>query len=367
MSNSILSKSIKTCYKGIYKKETKKGTCYIARYTVNKKTKTQIVGYEHEGITEYEAYKMKIQLSSSSNLIEALETNYDQKYDIPTLFKKFTTFREPYLAKNTISNYNSIFNKYISVDFKYKDIRSVTRNDLQLYINKLLTYLRPATAEKIVYAFKKFYIYLQDNGIYKYNMASSIMMPKYDNKKYFSITKKDVKRLIHYIMNINNQTYKTLYCMLLHGRRINELLQLKWIDIDFASEIYHLNYKNTKTKKNQYYYLEDFQLKELINLRKLHLDSIYVFENPNTKLPLTYTSFFRIHKKLRKELNMIDFNIHSIRHMTAFLLVNNGYSLEITAKILGHQSIQSTSRYAVLEMNKAKDAYSKTFKQLIKI
>jgi site-specific recombinase XerD len=55
------------------------------------------------------------------------------------------------------------------------------------------------------------------------------------------------------------------------------------------------------------------------------------------------------------------FIIHSLRHLTGFLLVNNGFSMEITARILGHSSIQSTQRYAVLEMKKAKNAYSKTF------
>lgn len=46
--------------------------------------------------------------------------------------------------------------------------------------------------------------------------------------------------------------------------------------------------------------------------------------------------------------------------MVAFLIVNNGYSLEVTAKVLGHQSMQSTSRYAVLEMSQARSAYNKT-------
>jgi site-specific recombinase XerD len=54
-----------------------------------------------------------------------------------------------------------------------------------------------------------------------------------------------------------------------------------------------------------------------------------------------------------------------VRHLCGFLLVNNGYSLEITAKILGHQNISSTTRYANIEMSKAKNAYSKTISPLI--
>lgn len=360
MSNSLLSLSEKTNYPGIYKKETKKGIAFIARYTTNKKTKTQIVGYEKFGMNEYDAYKARIDLISSEQLANIVSIDKEKEFLFPKLFNEFIEFKKPFLAKNTIENYFSIFNKYINLDFKEKDIREMTSNDLQLYINSLLSYRRPATVEKIVSAFKKFYSYLQDNGIYRFNPSSNLIMPKYDNKKYFSMSKRDVKRFIEYINQLNSPMYKTLYFMLLHARRVGEVLNLKWSDIDFQKKIYYLHYSQTKTRKNQYYYLEDFQIAALEKLRNNNFESIFVFENPKTKKPIAYTSFFRVHNKLRKELNLIDFNIHAIRHMVAFLIVNNGYSLEVTAKVLGHQSIQSTSRYAVLEMNHAKAAYNKT-------
>lgn len=352
--------SQKTNFIGIYKKETSKGIVFIARYTINKKTKTRIIGYEKDGLTEYDAYKIRLDLVSSSQLANAVCINKQDAYLIKKLFVQFMEFRKPFLAKNTADNYKSIYNQYICADFENKDIREITSNNLQLYANNLLSYRRPATVEKIVSAFKKFYSYLQNNGIYKYNPASSLIMPKYDNKKYFAMTKKDISTIIKYIGNMENILYRTLYFILLHGRRINETLNLTWNDVDFHSKLYHLHYSKTKTRKNQYFFLEDFQLEELKKLRLLNPHSIFVFENPLTKQPITYTSVFRVQKDLRKKLNLPDFTIHSIRHMVAFLMVNNGYSLEITAKILGHQSIQSTSRYAVLEMNQAKTAYNKT-------
>lgn len=365
MSNSLLSQSLKTRYTGIYKKETKKGLVFIARYTTNKKTKTQIIGYEKFGMNEYDAYKARQDLVASEQLASIVSLDKEKEFLFPKLFNEFVEFKKPFLAKNTIANYSSIFNKYINIDFKERDIREITSNNLQMYINSLLAHKRPATVEKIVSAFKKFYAYLQDNGIYRYNPSSNIIMPKYDNKKYFSMTKKDVKKFINYINNLESQIYKTLYMMLLHARRIGELLSIKWVDIDFSKKIYHLHYSQTKTRRNQYYHLEEFQTLELKKLEIMNPNAKYVFENPKTKKPIAYTSFFRVHLKTRKELNLPDFNIHAIRHMIAFLIVNNGYSLEITAKVLGHQSIQSTSRYAVLEMNHAKTAYNKTISQYL--
>ncbi|MDD5373364.1 MAG: tyrosine-type recombinase/integrase [Sulfurimonas sp.] len=357
MSNSLLSLSKKTSFKGIYKKETKRGTAFIARFTVNKKTKAQIIGYENDGMSEYDAYKRRLELISSHELAAAAERYSESELYIPKLFLQFIAFREALLASKTNKNYKSIYNRYIFNDYRGKDIRSVTKNDLQEYINHLLTYRRPATVEKIVSAFRKFYLYLQDNGIYKYNPAATLVMPKYDNKKYFSMPRKDVNKFIKYIFGIENKIYRTIYLMLLQGRRINEVLTLEWGNICFTQKIYHLHYSKTKTRKNQHFHLEEFQIQALKLLREQNLDSRFVFENQKTQKPVTYTSFFKQHKKLRKDLSLPNFNIHSIRHLVGFLMVNSGYSLEITAKILGHANIQSTQRYAVLEMEKARFAY----------
>lgn len=331
---------------------------------ISKKTRTQIIGYEKDGLSEYEAFKKRLSLISSLRLTSSTNAHIDKLY-IPVLFKEFKRQRGPYLAKNTIDNYKSIYNQYILPDFKNKDIRNITSNDLQLYINKQLTRRRPSTVEKIVSALKRFYIYLQSNGIYNYNPSATLFMPKYDNKKYFSISKRNVKRIIKYIVDMDDEIYKSIYFMLLHSRRISEVLSLKWCDIDFTSNIYYLNYQNTKTRKNQYYYLEKFQAMQLKKLRGLNPESIFVFENALTKKPYTYTSVFRVHKRMRNELELSDFTIHSMRHMVAFLMVSNGYSLEITARVLGHSSISSTARYATVEMKKARTAYYKTFSEFI--
>lgn len=364
MSNSLLSLTTKTKFQGIYKKETKKGIAFISRYTLNKKTKTQIVGYEYQGMTEYDAFKIRLDLMTSAQLSIAIETHKEEAFLLPKLFKQFINFRSPLLAKNTIANYQSIYNQYIKKDFEFKDVRDLTSDELQKYINKLLTYRRPATVEKIVSAFKKFYQYLQNKDIYRYNPSTSLIMPKYDNKKYFSITKKDVNRIVTYISTIESQLYKTLYFLLFHGRRVDETRTLLWSSVDLESKVYYLDYEKTKNRKNQYFYLEEFQIIELKKLKKLNPNSKYLFENPKTKQPITYSSIFRIHKKLRLELNLPSYSLHSIRHTTAFLLVNNGYSLEIVAKLLGHSDIKSTSRYAVLEMNKAQKAYKTTIANL---
>ena len=59
------------------------------------------------------------------------------------------------------------------------------------------------------------------------------------------------------------------------------------------------------------------------------------------------------------------FTLHlTIRHTVAYTIVNNGYSLEIVAKLLAHTDIRTSSRYATLEMCKANKAYHKSISKL---
>ncbi len=186
-------------------------------------------------------------------------------------------------------------------------------------------------------------------------------MPKFDNKKYFSLPKKEVAKLVEYIMGLDSQFYKTLYMFLLHGRRINEVLTLKYSNIDFINKTYTIGYTLSKNRKNQVFPLEDWQIVEIRKLQMVNPENIYLFQNIKTKQPITYTTVFRFHKKLRTNLELPTLTLHSFRHLVGFLMINSGYSLEVTAKVLGHQNIQSTQRYANLKMDLSKQAYSKTF------
>ena len=364
-SNSILSKAVKSNFVGVYTKKTKLGEAYIIRYTINKKTYTRIVGYAESGWTALKAFKEKEKIQQGTRIYEAEQESKNEYSFIDNkmtvLFKEFMDFREPFLAKNTIDNYKSIYKQYILNDFEMQDVREITYTDLQRYINSLLGKRRPATVEKIVSALKKFYQYLQDNGIYKYNPAKQVQMPKYDNKKYFTITKENVAKIVAYINTIENKKIKTIYMFLLQGRRVNEVLTLEWQHIDFASKMYNIDYSKSKNRKNQFFYLEPFQIKHLKELRELDKENKrYVFSSKSKSdndTYLTYTTLFKHHKKLKKAVNLPDLNLHALRHMVAFLLINNGYSLEVTAKVLAHSNISSTQRYAVLEMNKAADAF----------
>jgi len=84
-------------------------------------------------------------------------------------------------------------------------------------------------------------------------------------------------------------------------------------------------------------------------LKSLEKKSDYVFvsrvQNKRiTTIRLTW-------KKICKIAGLSDVRLHDIRHTFASHAVNNGYSLPIIAKMLGHKDLKTTQRYAHLHQD----------------
>ena len=103
-------------------------------------------------------------------------------------------------------------------------------------------------------------------------------------------------------------------------------------------------------------------------LKLLERKSDYVFvsrvENKQiTTIRLTW-------KKICKIAGLTKVRPHDLRHTFASHAINNGYSLPIIAKMLGHADIKTTERYAHLHedpINKAIDDVSLRIKKVMEL
>lgn len=56
-----------------------------------------------------------------------------------------------------------------------------------------------------------------------------------------------------------------------------------------------------------------------------------------------------------------DFRFHDLRHTTASLLVQGGYTLKMVQEVLGHRSVQAANRYAHLSVGTKRAALERVF------
>ena len=150
--------------------------------------------------------------------------------------------------------------------------------------------------------------------------------------------------------------------LILTACRTQEILSLKWEYIDFKNS--SMNLPDTKTGERKIY----LNPSAIHILEKLERKSDYVFvsrvENkPITTIRLTW-------KKICKIAELQNVRPHDLRHTFASHAVNNGFSLPIIAKMLGHKDLKTTQRYAHLHedpVKKANDDISLKFKKVMEI
>jgi integrase len=166
------------------------------------------------------------------------------------------------------------------------------------------------------------------------------------------LTKQEARALIQ----LANKPQVAYFIQLaLHtGCRKNELLTLRWSDVDFDRLHLILRPENTKANKARTIPLNQSALQALNSLLTKN-DSPFVFTNARGQQKKTMSWSF---KKSLESAGIQDFHIHDLRHTFASWLVSEGVELIKVRDLLGHSSIKMTERYAHLMPSRLVDAVS---------
>ena len=136
----------------------------------------------------------------------------------------------------------------------------------------------------------------------------------------------------------------------LTGARRDEILALKWTEIDFAAARLHL--KETKTGRSSRP-ITDEALNLLAGLPRV-VGSQYVFPASRGKGPSQ--AWRKLWPKLIKAANLTGVTPHVLRHSVGAAAASSGMSLPMVGNILGHRNARSTQIYAHLAPDPVRDA-----------
>ncbi|WP_170921347.1 tyrosine-type recombinase/integrase [Desulfovibrio gilichinskyi] len=138
---------------------------------------------------------------------------------------------------------------------------------------------------------------------------------------------------------------RLLLTFLYTGSRRNEILSLKWKDVDFNKNIVWLE---TRKRRGGGVHRDAVPmvdaLKEALQEQRLETGlQGFVFINPSTSQP--YSPFTKLMNGWCSEAQIKPFNFHAIRHLSASILADKGYSLPDIQKLLRHKAVTTTAHY----------------------
>ncbi len=218
---------------------------------------------------------------------------------------------------------------YISVIKKYLVLKKSPREFLLSYTNKSRSSMR-----SVYFALKFFH-----EKVLKQNFNQEIPLAKNNEKLPIVLSREEINRMFE---SVNNLKHRLIIMFLYYtGIRLNELINLKWQDIDFEREIIHL--KVTKGSRDRVLFLHS-RLKDFINILKPKKQGLIFVSNFSKKYnKRTIQSIVKnTAKKAGIEKKVTP---HTLRHSFATHLLEAGADIRHIQKLLGHKNLRTTQIY----------------------
>ncbi|MDR1083640.1 MAG: site-specific integrase [Deltaproteobacteria bacterium] len=279
------------------------------------------------------------------------------------LDKFFREYVDVYLKKFTAKAYYSFRKTYISPTLGHRDVISISFQDLSQLHKDLKD--KPTSANRVLALCSKFLNWCEKEGFRARGSASTKGIERYQEKpilKFLSVDQLneiwDTIIRLEKDNNINLLPATALKILMLTGARKNEILGLKWSEIEFDKGRAVL--QDSKTGFKVLYLPE--QVLDLLNT--LPRESEFAFPSRSVSGHL-FDLQWQWRQVLKEAKLEGRWRIHDLRHGFASAAVNNGGSLPFIGFLLGHKRARTTERYAHVAEHPAQALLNQVAKSII--
>lgn len=142
------------------------------------------------------------------------------------------------------------------------------------------------------------------------------------------------------------------------GIRVGELVKLNRSDVDFESRECIVFGKGNKQRKVYFDARTKIHLQKYLLERTDECEALFVsLLKPFERLQISGVEI-RL-RKIGKELNLSKVHPHKFRRTLATMAIDKGMPIEQVQQLLGHQSIDTTLQYAMVNQNNVKESHRK--------
>lgn len=300
------------------------------------------------------------QLSNQGKRDEAVQLA--NKHNIAWLYSEYRK-----MLANPEKADDGRFRLYLQNDFGEKEPHELIQLDIDRVVRRLLKRLAPHTVSTAITLLKRTINYGVRRDLCK-PLSFSIDLPKVvkkiDNKRNRYLSVEEAGTLLETLRRHSEQTYRMALVSLNTGMRFGEIASLRWQHIDIKTRT--IKVMDPKNSENRMVFMTDAIFEMFEGLEKEKPDKLVFPSRVGGIQSDASHSFHRSVDELGLNDGIDDRRLkvvfHTLRHTAASWLVNQGITLPVIAKILGHKTLQMTERYSHVNDESVKKAMA-TFDQ----
>jgi len=271
------------------------------------------------------------------------------KKDLQYYINEFLAFLQIQkgLSKLTIKSYQSDLMSF-SAFFEHKKLNSI---NLFYYTENMKSHFKPSSINRKLSSIRSFLRYLNRENLADISYKD-IKNVKYNRTLPDYISFDRIKELF-------SDTRDGLILMFIYasGLRVTELINLKISDIFFDSGFIRVKGKGSKERIVPLAVSVVDRVKRYIANERKKCNNDYVFITNRGK-KFTRQGIWKIAKK-RSHAIGLDISPHTLRHLFATHLIENGANLRSVQEMLGHESILTTQIYTDISDKTVEDVFHK--------
>ena len=325
-------------------------------------------GYNTKKEAELEEAKFRIKIQEKKTTFTSIT--------FKDVYQEYIEYKSKLVKLQTLNKIKEL-SKYLQplMDVKVNDLDLATYNKFNLYVDKEGYSVNHKN--KILNLLKSLV-----NYSHKYYNTSDTILTFIENYKEVNPFKKEMQfftyeEFLKFESVIDELDYKTFFEVLYYlGLRQGEACSLTWSDIDFNKSEVSINKTITTKLKGQLYTISSPKTKKsnrVLPIPKKLLESLKTMKNNAMKkkyfketwfvfgdeLPFRETTIQVRKNKYCRLAGVKQIRIHDFRHSCASFLIQNGASIVLVSKYLGHSKISITlDTYTHLYENELKKVSS---------
>ena len=237
-----------------------------------------------------------------------------------------------------------------------KEVRDVTTDDLRIYLDHYQSAngVSKVTIDNIRRILSSFFAWLEDED---YITKSPVR--RIHKVKTCKTVKETYSDEVLELMRDHSECVRDLAIIDMlasTGMRVGELVKLDRSDIDFANRECIVLGKGNKQRKVYFDARTKIHLQRYLNSRKDDNPALFVtLQRPYNRLQISGVEI-RL-RRLGEKLNLNKVHPHKFRRTLATMAIDKGMPIEQVQQLLGHQSVDTTLQYAMVNQSNVKQSH----------